>query len=107
VTGVQTCALPISPRYAADVPTVAEAGVPGYEAANWIGLVATAGTPEPIVARLHKDIAEILDSPEVQKQFAAEGADVVRMSTAQFGAYMASEMDKWGRVVKQAGIKAQ
>src|ERR1041384_7123627 len=84
-----------------DVPTVAEAGLPGYEAANWIGLVATAGTPEAIVARLHKDIAEILDSPEVQKQFASEGADIVHMSTAQFRAYMTSEIDKWGRVVKQ------
>ena len=90
-----------------DVPTVAEAGVSGYEASNWIGLVATGGTPEPVVARLHKDISEILDSPEVQKLFASEGADIVHMSTAQFGAYMTSEIDKWGRVVKQAGIKAQ
>jgi tripartite-type tricarboxylate transporter receptor subunit TctC len=90
-----------------DVPTVAESGVPGYEASNWIGLVATGGTPEPIVARLHKDISEILDSPEVQKLFAAEGAEVVHMSATQFGAYMASETEKWGRVVKQAGIKAQ
>ena len=90
-----------------DVPTVAEAGVPAYEASNWIGLVATGGTPEPIVARLYKDISEILDSPEVQKLFASEGADIVHMSTAQFGAYMTSEIDKWGRVVKQAAIKAQ
>jgi tripartite-type tricarboxylate transporter receptor subunit TctC len=90
-----------------DVPTVAEAGVPDYEASNWIGVVTTAGTPEPIVARLHKDLSEILNSPEVQKLFASEGADIVQMSTAQFGAYMASEVDKWGRVVKQAGIKAQ
>ena len=81
--------------------------MPGYEAANWIGLVATAGTPEPIVALLHKEITAILKSPEVQKLFAAEGADIVQMSAAQFGAYMASETAKWGRVVKQAGIKAQ
>jgi len=60
-----------------------------------------------VMARLHKEISEILDSSEVQKLFAAEGADVVHMSTAQFGAYMTSEIDKWGRVVKQAGIKAQ
>ena len=66
-----------------------------------------AGTPEPIVARLHKEITAILESPEVQKLFAAEGADIVQMSAAQFGAYMASETTKWGRVVKQAGIKAQ
>ena len=72
-----------------------------------LGRTATAGTPEPIVARLHKEISEILDSPEVRKLFADEGADVVHMSVAQFGAYMTSETDKWGRVVKQAGIKAQ
>jgi tripartite-type tricarboxylate transporter receptor subunit TctC len=90
-----------------DVPTVIEAGVPGYEAANWIGVVATAGTPEPIVALLHKDLTAILDLSEVRKVFAAEGADIVHMESAQFGATMASEMVKWGRVVKQAGIKAQ
>ncbi|MCX7312601.1 MAG: tripartite tricarboxylate transporter substrate binding protein [Hyphomicrobiales bacterium] len=90
-----------------DVPTVIEAGVPGYEAANWIGVVATGGTPEPIVARLHKEISEIMATPDVQKLFAAEGADIVSMSAAQFGAYMADEIVKWGRVVKQAGIKAQ
>jgi tripartite-type tricarboxylate transporter receptor subunit TctC len=90
-----------------DVPTVIEAGVPGYEAANWIGLVATGGTPDAIVTRLHTEISAILDLPDVQKLFALEGADIVRMSTAQFGAYMADETEKWGRVVKQAGIKAQ
>jgi tripartite-type tricarboxylate transporter receptor subunit TctC len=90
-----------------DVPTVIEAGVPGYEAANWIGIVATAGTPQPIVALLHKQITAVLESPEVQKVFASEGADIVHMGTAEFGAYMASETVKWGRVVKQSGIKAQ
>ena len=90
-----------------DVPTVAEAGVPGYEASNWIGLVATGGTPEPIVARLHKDISAILDSPRCRSCSPLEGADIVHMSTAQFGALLASETEKWGRVVKQAGIKAQ
>jgi tripartite-type tricarboxylate transporter receptor subunit TctC len=90
-----------------EVPTVVEAGVPGYEAANWIGIVATGGTPEPIVQRLHKEISEIMASPEVQKLFAAEGADIVYMSSAQFAAYSADEIVKWGRVVKQAGIKAQ
>jgi tripartite-type tricarboxylate transporter receptor subunit TctC len=90
-----------------DVPTVVEAGVPGYEASNWIGIVATGGTPEPIVQRLHKEISEIMASPEVQKLFAAEGADIVPMSPAQFSAYSADEIVKWGRVVKQAGIKAQ
>jgi tripartite-type tricarboxylate transporter receptor subunit TctC len=90
-----------------DVPTVIEAGVPGYQAANWIGVVTTAGTPEPIVERLHKEVAAILDMPDVQKQFASQGADIVHMSAAEFGAFSASEIVKWGRVVKTAGIKAQ
>jgi len=90
-----------------DVPTEAEAGVPGYEATNWWGIVAPAGTPAAIVARLHKAISEVQDMPEVQKQFATEGAEVVKMSTAEFGAYMVSEMNKWERVVKEGGIKAE
>jgi tripartite-type tricarboxylate transporter receptor subunit TctC len=89
------------------VPTVTEAGVPGYEASNWIGVVAPAGTPEPIVERLHREIATILDVPEVQTHFASQGADIVRMTAAEFGAFNAAEIKKWGRVVKQANIKAQ
>ena len=90
-----------------EVPTIVEAGVPGYEAVNWIGIVAPAGTPAAIVARLHKEISAIQDSPEVQKQFSAEGLDAVRMSSAEFGDYMVTEMDKWGRVVKEGGMKAE
>ena len=88
-----------------DVPTVVEAGVPGYEVSNWIGIVAPAGTPAPIVARLHQEISVILDSPEVQKQLAAQGAETVRMSSAEFAEFMVKEMDKWERVVKEGGIK--
>jgi tripartite-type tricarboxylate transporter receptor subunit TctC len=89
------------------VPTIDEAGVPGYQCANWYGLVAPAGTPEPIIARLYKELTAIQDSAELQKQFAADGAEVLRMSTAEFGALIASETEKWGRVVREAGIKAQ
>jgi tripartite-type tricarboxylate transporter receptor subunit TctC len=93
---------PVTP----DLPTVAET-VPGYEATNWWGIVVPAGTPAPIVARLHKAITEAQESPELQKQFASEGADVVRMSSAEFGGYMVSEMNKWEQVVKKGGIKAE
>jgi tripartite-type tricarboxylate transporter receptor subunit TctC len=86
-----------------EVPTVAEGGLPGYQAANWIGLV----TPDAIVARLHQEISAIQDSPEMQKIFEADGADVVRMSPAEFGEFSASEVVKWGRVVKERGIQAQ
>ncbi len=90
-----------------EVPTVSEAGVPGYEVANWIGIVAPAGTPAAIVEKLSREIAAIQDLPEVQKQFANEGADVIRMSPDAFGAFMQSEMAKWERVVKEGGIKAE
>jgi tripartite-type tricarboxylate transporter receptor subunit TctC len=94
-------------RLIPDVPTAAESGVPGYTAANWFGIVAPAGTPPAIVARLHKEIAAIQGSPEMQKQFANDGAEIVRSSSADFSALIASELDKWGRVVKQSGIKPE
>jgi tripartite-type tricarboxylate transporter receptor subunit TctC len=90
-----------------DIPTAPESGLPGYVASNWFGIVAPAGTPPAIVARLHKEISEIQNSPEMQKQFANDGADIMRMSSAEFGAFIASEMAKWGRVVKEAGIKPE
>ena len=90
-----------------DVPTVVEAGVPGYEVSNWIGIVAPAGTPAAIVAKLHQEISAILDSSEVQKQLSSQGAEVVRMGSAEFGTFMVNEMDKWERVVKEGGIKPE
>jgi tripartite-type tricarboxylate transporter receptor subunit TctC len=90
-----------------DVPTIAEAGVPGYEAVNWWGVVAPAGTPEPVIARLHEAIREVQTSADVQKQFSSEGAEIVQMSSPEFAAFIEKEMKKWERVVKQGGIKAQ
>ena len=90
-----------------DVPTIAEAGVPGYEANNWWGVVAPAGTPPAIVEKLHKEISAVQNSEETKKQFATQGAEIVQMSSAEFGAFMASEMAKWERVVKESGIKAE
>ena len=90
-----------------DVPTVAEAGLPGYEVANWIGLVAPAGTPAAIVEKLNREISAILQSPEVRQQLANEGAETQIMTPAEFGAFMVSELEKWGRVVKEGGITAQ
>ncbi|MEW6455039.1 MAG: tripartite tricarboxylate transporter substrate binding protein [Pseudomonadota bacterium] len=90
-----------------DVPSVAEAGVPTYEAVNWWGIVAPAGTPQPIIDRLHAALTASQDTPEVEKQFAAEGAIVVKKSPAEFGAFMESEMKKWEQVVKKGNIKAE
>jgi tripartite-type tricarboxylate transporter receptor subunit TctC len=90
-----------------EVPAIAEAGVPGYETVNWFGIVAPEGTPASIVARLHKEITAVQDDPAVQKQFDNDGATLLRMSPAAFGAYMAADMTKWERVVKEGAIKAQ
>jgi tripartite-type tricarboxylate transporter receptor subunit TctC len=89
------------------VPTVAEAGVPGYEANNWWGIVAPAGTPPAIIKRLHGEIAGILSSPDVQKWFSAEGAEPVSRTPEEYARFIAAEMDKWGKVVRQAGIRAE
>jgi tripartite-type tricarboxylate transporter receptor subunit TctC len=90
-----------------DLPTIAEAGVPGYEAVNWWGLVAPAGTAQPIIDKLNREIEVVQKSPEVQKQFATEGAEAVGMKPADFGGFMVSEMNKWEKVVKQGNIKAE
>jgi len=88
-----------------EVPTIAET-LPGYEAANWWGIVTPAGTPQPIVERLHKELTSILSSHEIQKRLESEGAEPLRMSPAEFGRFIASETAKWARVVKEAGISA-
>ncbi len=90
-----------------DVPTIEEAGVPGYVADNWWGIVAPAGTPQPIVDKLYRDIQDVLKSPELTAAFAREGAAAVSMTTAEFGNYMEAEMAKWARVVKEGNIKGQ
>jgi tripartite-type tricarboxylate transporter receptor subunit TctC len=89
-----------------DLPTIEEQGLK-YEAGNWIGLVAPAGTPRDVIEKLNKEIAEIQKLPDVQKRMQDSGADIVTMTPAEFGKYMNEELDKWGKVVKQAGIKAQ
>ncbi len=90
-----------------DVPSIAEAGVPDYEAVNWWGLVAPAGTPAAIVEKLHRDVAAVQNSEAVQKHFASEGAQIVQMSTPEFSAFIEKEMKKWEQVVKEGNIKAE
>ena len=88
-----------------NVPTIAEAGLPGYESVQWYGLMAPAGTPAPIVARLHLEIAKSLASTEMQAAMATEGADAVGNKPQEFAAFIKSEIDKWGKVVKTARIE--
>jgi tripartite-type tricarboxylate transporter receptor subunit TctC len=89
---------------AADVPTIAEGGLPGYESVQWYGLLAPAGTPQEIVNRLYKEAAAILRSPEAKERFAGEGAEVVASTPAEFSAFIKAETVKWAQVVKAAGI---
>jgi tripartite-type tricarboxylate transporter receptor subunit TctC len=90
-----------------DLPTIAEAGVPGYVASNWWGIVVPAGTPQPIVDKLHDTIAGLLDSADTKKFLDNEGAAPAHMSSAEFGKFIEAEIAKWGPVVKQAGMKAE
>jgi len=90
-----------------DVPTIAEAGLPGYEANNWWGILAPAGTPRPIIDRLYKEISTILSAAETHKVFSEQGAEVDRLGPAEFGPYIIAETAKWGKVIKEANIKAE
>ena len=81
--------------------------MPGYEANNWNGIVAPAGTPRAIIERLHREITAVLKEPVVAERMAGAGLEPIGDTPAQFSAYLMSEMDKWGRLVKSAGIKAE
>jgi tripartite-type tricarboxylate transporter receptor subunit TctC len=86
-----------------DVPTLAEAGVPGYEATLWLGLVGPAALPAEIVQRLHAETAKALQDPDLQRQFRSAGVEAAAMAPREFDAFIRAEHDKWGRVVKETG----
>jgi tripartite-type tricarboxylate transporter receptor subunit TctC len=88
-----------------EVPTISEAGVPGFEAENWFGMFAPAKTPKRIVARLNEAVVKVVRSPEIQAQFAALGADVVGNSPEEFAAFVRRDMEKYARVVRISGAK--
>jgi tripartite-type tricarboxylate transporter receptor subunit TctC len=90
-----------------DIPTLSEAGVPGYEATIWIGLMAPAGTPQPIVTLLSSEINKILARADVIEAWRKQGATAMSMTPDQFGEYVQSEIDKWARVIKANGIKPE
>ena len=89
-----------------DIPAVAES-VPGYESVAWFGMLAPAGTPKDVIARLHQEIVAILRMPEIVERLARDGTDVVASSPEAFAAYIRDEMVKWAKVVKSAGIKSE
>jgi tripartite-type tricarboxylate transporter receptor subunit TctC len=88
-----------------DIPTIAEAGVPGYEANNWWGMVAPSGTPAPVIERLNRELATILRSRELSEKFETEGAEVLQMSADQFRDFMNAETAKWVKVAREANIR--
>ena len=90
---------------APDIHTVAESGLPGYEASSWFGILAPAGTPKNIVARLNAESMKALQTREVQEQLTRQGMDPAGSTPAELDAYLRSEIAKWTRVVKEAGIK--
>ena len=90
-----------------EMPTIAEAGLPGYEANNWNGVVAPKKTPRAVIDRLHREIVAVLNDPATAKRLAAQGLEPIGDTPAQFEQYLKSEAAKWGRVVKTAGIKPE
>jgi tripartite-type tricarboxylate transporter receptor subunit TctC len=89
-----------------DIPTLAESGVPGYEAYSWVGLVAPAHTPADIVKKIHRDVSDILKDKEVAEKLNQQGALPVGDTPEEFGLYIKNEIAKWGKVVRDANIKA-
>ncbi|MNC86546.1 Tripartite tricarboxylate transporter family receptor [compost metagenome] len=89
------------------MPTIAESGVPGYEANNWNGIVVPSGTPGAIVNLLQKAIADVLREPVIAERMAKSALDPIGDTPAEFARYLRAEAQKWGKLVKSAGIKAE
>jgi len=89
-----------------DVPTVAESGLPGYEAMPWLGFVAPAGTPAAVVGKFHAELMEVLKEPEVQEKFRSLGLDIIGNTPQEFGEFIKKDIVKWAKVIKESGAKA-
>lgn len=89
-----------------DTPTMGET-LPGYEFNNWYGIMAPAGTPKPLVAQLNAEVLRVLALPEVKEKFTGLGADPMPSTPEKFGAVMKADAEKWGKVIRQAGVRAE
>ena len=111
VEGGKARALPVtSPQRLAvlpDVPTGAQAGLEDFTATNWFGIAAPKGTPPAIIDRMQAEVAKALASPDLARRFADQGADVAVMAPAEFQAYVRSQVEDWGKVIKAAGVQAE
>ena len=92
---------------APEVPTIAESGLPGFSATTWWGILAPAGTPPPIIARIDSEVARILKAPEVRARLDAQGFEPVASTPESFGAFMRSEIELWAKAVKASGARAE
>jgi tripartite-type tricarboxylate transporter receptor subunit TctC len=92
---------------APELPTMIESGVPGYESSTWYGLLAPKATPRAIVAKLSREVVTIINLPEVKSHLLAEGAEPVGSTPEQFGEFIKSEIAKWGKVIRAAGLRAE
>ncbi len=90
---------------APDLPTIAEAGLPGFEQSAWHGLLAPTGTPEPVIAKLNAEVNKLLRSADIVERFAVQGIDVIGGSPAEFAAFIRQDVAKYAKLVKTAGIK--
>lgn len=88
------------------VPTVAESGLPGYEATAWSMLMAPVGLPKPLAARIHESTVRLLDSPDVRKRFAADGGEATSSTGEQAGRFLRDEIQRWAKVIKDAGVRS-
>jgi tripartite-type tricarboxylate transporter receptor subunit TctC len=88
-----------------DVPTVSEAGLPGFEVGSWYGFHAPAGTPRPIIEKLHAEMVKAMNTAELRERFASVGAETIANTPAQYGAFVQAELTKWGKVIQVTGVK--
>jgi tripartite-type tricarboxylate transporter receptor subunit TctC len=90
-----------------DLPTIAEAGVPGYQATIWSGLLAPAGTPAPIIERLNREVVKAVRAPDFRAKLLELGAESVGSTAAEWGSFLRSEIEKWQKIAKRAGMRAE
>jgi tripartite-type tricarboxylate transporter receptor subunit TctC len=90
-----------------DLPTVSEAGIPGYESASWYGALVPANTPQPVVATLNREMVKAIRSPDISGRLAAEGAQVIGSTPEEFAVYLRRDIERWQKLVPAIGISIE